>query len=87
MQQAHTLYAPRQLDGQSGTGDDAIVAILPDLLNHSDVYVKVRSIQAFEDFNVTQTLPLLRDLEKHANAIEVRNAASATIARLTGTLP
>jgi len=51
------------------------------------VYVKVRSVQAFGDFGVTEALPLLRDLEKNAKEVEVRKAANATIIRLTGTSP
>lgn len=86
MQQAHTLYEPvaarRAIGEFVQAKDDAIVAILPDLLNHPDVYVKVRSIRAFGDFRVLEALPLLRDLEKNAKEVEVRNAASATIARL-----
>jgi len=91
MQQAHTLYEPvaarRTIGEFVQTQDDRIVGILPDLLNHPDVYVKVRSVQAFGDFNVIAALPLLRDLEKNAKEVEVRNAASATISRLTGTSP
>jgi len=91
MQQAHTLYEPvaarRTIGEFVQTQDDSIVGILPDLLNHPDVYVKVRSVQAFGDFNVIAALPLLRDLEKNAKEVEVRNAAAATIARLTGTSP
>ena len=91
MQQAHTLYEPvaaRRAIGEFVQADDGrIVGILPDLLNHPDVYVKVRSVQAFGDFGVMDALPLLRDLEKNAKEVEVRNAASATIARLTGTSP
>ena len=91
MQQAHTLYEPvaaRRTIGEFVQAEDrSIVTLLPDLLNHPDVYVKVRSIKAFGDFGVTEALPLLRDLEKNAKEIEVRNAASATIARLTGTSP
>ena len=91
MQQAHTLYEPvaarRTIGEFVQADDDRIVAILPDLLSHPDVYVKVRSVRAFGDFRVLEALPLLRDLEKNAKQIEVRNAASATIARLTGTSP
>lgn len=91
MQQAHTLYEPvaarRTIGEFVQTQDDRIVGILPDLLNHPDVYVKVRSVQAFGDFGALKALPLLRDLEKNAKEIEVRNAASATISRLTGTSP
>ena len=91
MQQAHTLYEPvaarRTIGEFVQTKDDRIVGILSDLLNHPDVYVKVRSIEAFGDFAVTEALPLLRELEKNAKEVEVRHAASATIARLTGTLP
>ena len=91
MQQAHTLYEPmaarRAIEAFVQAEDDRIVGILPDLLNHSDVYVKVRSVEAFGDFGVTDALPLLRDLEKSAKEVEVRNAASATIARLTETSP
>ena len=91
MQQAHTLYEPvaarRTIEEFVQAKDDRIVDILPDLLNHPDVYVKVRSIQAFGDFGVMEALPLLRDLEENAKEIEVRNAASATIARLTKPSP
>ena len=91
MQQAHTLYEPvaarRTIGEFVQTQDDRIVGILPDLLNHPDVYVKVRSVQAFGDFGVLKALSLLRDLEKNAKEVEVRNAASATISRLTGTSP
>ena len=91
MQQAHTLYEPvaaRRTIGEFVRAEDrSIVDLLPDLLNHPDVYVKVRSVQAFGDFGVMDALPLLRDLEKNAKEVEVRNAASATISRLTGTLP
>lgn len=91
MQPAHTLYEPvaarRTIEEFVQTKDDRIVGILPDLLNHPDVYVKVRSVQAFGDFNVIAALPLLRDLEKNAKEIEVRNAASDTITRLTETSP
>ena len=91
MQQAHTLYEPvaarRAIGEFVEAKDDSIVGILPDLLNHPDVYVKVRSVQAFGDFRVTEALPLLRDLEKNAKEVEVRNAASTTIARLTGISP
>ena len=91
MQQAHTLYEPvaaRRTIGEFVQEEDrSIVDLLPDLLKHPDVYVKVRSVQAFGDFAVTEALPLLRDLEKNAKEVEVRNAASATIARLTGTSP
>lgn len=91
MQQAHTLYEPvaarRTIGEFVQTQDDRIVGILPDLLNHPDVYVKVRSVQAFGDFGVLEALYLLRDLEKNAQEVEVRNAASATISRLTGTSP
>ena len=91
MQQAHTLYEPvaaRRTIGEFVQADDErIVGILPDLLSHPDVYVKVRSVQAFGDFRVTEALPLLRDLEKNAKEVEVRNAASATIARLIGIEP
>lgn len=91
MQQAHTLYEPvaarRAIGEFVQADDDRIVGILPDLLNHPDVYVKVRSVQAFGDFGVMGALPLLRDLEKNAKEVEVRNAASATIARLTGISP
>ncbi len=87
MQQAHTLYEPlaarRVIVEFVRTGDDAIIDILPDLLKYPDVYVKVRCVRAFGDFGVTEALPLLQNLEKHAKEIEVRNAASATIARLT----
>lgn len=89
MQQAHTLYEPvaarRAIGEFVKADDDGIVGILPDLLNHPDVYVKVRSVEAFGDFGVTDALPLLRDLEKSAKEVEVRNAASATISRLTKT--
>ena len=91
MQQAHTLYEPvaaRRTIGEFVQEEDrSIVDLLPDLLKHPDVYVKVRSVQAFGDFAVTEALPLLRDLEKNAKEVEVRNAASATITRLTGTSP
>ena len=91
MQQAHTLYEPvaarRTIGEFVQARDDSIVDLLPDLLNHPDVYVKVRSVQAFGDFGVMEALPLLRDLEKNAQEIEVRNAASATIARLTASSP
>lgn len=91
MQQAHTLYEPvaarRTIGEFVQAKDDRIVDILPDLLNHPDVYVKVRSVRAFGDFGVLEALPLLRDLEKNAKEVEVRNAAAATIARLTGTSP
>lgn len=91
MQQAHTIYEPvaarRTIGEFVQAKDDRIVDILPDLLNHPDVYVKVRSVQAFGDFGVVEALPLLRDLEKNAKEVEVRNAASATITRLTGTSP
>ena len=91
MQQAHTLYEPvaarRTIREFVQAEDDQIIDLLPDLLNHPDVYVKVRSIQAFGDFGVMEALPLLRDLEKNAKEIEVRNAAFATISRLTGTSP
>ena len=91
MQQAHTLYEPvaarRTIGEFVQTKDDRIVGILPDLLKHPDVYVKVRSVQAFGDFAVTEALPLLRNLEKNAKEVEIRHAASATIARLTGTSP
>lgn len=91
MQQAHTLYEPvatrRTIEEFVRAEDNSIVDLLPDLLTHPDVYVKVRSIQAFGDFNVKRVLPLLQDLEKSAKEVEVRNAASATIARLTGTSP
>ena len=91
MQQAHTLYEPvaarRTIEEFVRAEDDRIVGILPDLLNHTDVYVKVRSIEAFGDFSVTEALPLLRGLEENAKEVEVRHAASATISRLTGTSP
>jgi len=91
MQQAHVLYEPvaaRRTIGEFVQAEDRrIVKLLPDLLKHPDVYVKVRSIEAFGDFGVTESLPLLRNLEKNAKEVEVRNAASATIARLTGTSP
>lgn len=91
MQQAHTLYEPvaarRTIGEFVQAKDDRIVGILPDLLNHSDVYVKVRSVRAFGDFAVTEALPLLRNLEKNAREVEVRHAASATISRLTQTSP
>jgi hypothetical protein len=91
MQQAHTLYEPvavrRTVEAFVQAKDDSIVGILPDLLNHPDVYVKVRSVRAFGDFGVMDALPLLRDLEKNAKEVEVRHAASATITRLTGTSP
>ena len=91
MQQAHTLYEPvaarRTIEEFVRANDDRIVGILPDLLNHADVYVKVRSIEAFGDFSVTEALPLLRDLEENAKEVEVRHAASATIIRLTETSP
>ena len=91
MQQAHTLYEPvaarRTIEAFVRAKDDRIVNILPDLLNHPDVYVKVRSVEAFGDFGVMDALPLLRDLEKNAKEVEVRHAASATITRLTGTSP
>ena len=91
MQQAHTLYEPvaarRTIGEFVRTEDNSIVDLLPDLLNHPDVYVKVRSVQAFGDFGVLAALPLLRDLEKSAKEVEVRHAASATIFRLTESLP
>ena len=91
MQQAHTLYEPvaarRTIGEFVQTKDNRIVGILPDLLNHPDVYVKVRSIEAFGDFAVTEALPLLRELERNAKEVEVRHAASATLARLTGRSP
>ena len=91
MQQAHTLYEPvaarRTIGEFVQEDDDRIVGILPDLLNHPDVYVKVRSVQAFGDFAVTEALPLLRDLEENAKEVEVRHAASATISRLTKISP
>lgn len=91
MQQAHTLYEPlatrRTIGEFVQADDDRIVDILPDLLNHPDVYVKVRSVEVFGDFRVMEALPLLRDLEKNAKEIEVRNASSATISRLTRTSP
>ena len=91
MQQAHTLYEPvaarRTIGEFVQAKDERIVGILPDLLNHPDVYVKVRSVEALGDFKVLEALPLLRDLEKNANEVEVRNAASATITRLTETSP
>ena len=91
MQQAHTLYEPvaarRTIEEFVQADDDRLVGILPDLLNHPDVYVKVRSVEAFGDFRVTEALPLLRNLEKNAKEVEVRNAASATISRLTETSP
>ncbi len=91
MQQAHTLYEPvaaRRVIGEFVRAeDDSIVDLLPDLLNHPDVYVKVRSVEAFGDFRVMEALPLLRTLAQNAKEIEVRNAAAATIARLTGRSP
>lgn len=91
MQQAHILYEPvaaRRTIGEFVQAEDrSIVDLLPDLLKHPDVYVKVRSVQAFGDFRVMEALPLLRDFEKNAQEVEVRNAAAATIARLTGTEP
>ena len=91
MQQAHTLYEPvaarRTIEEFVRANDDRIVGILPDLSNHPDVYVKVRSIEAFGDFSVTEALPLLRDLQENAKEVEVRHAASATISRLTETSP
>ena len=91
MQQAHTLYEPvaaRRTIGEFVQAEDnSIVDLLPDLLDHPDVYVKVRSVQAFGDFGVTEALPLLRDLEKNAKEVEVRNAASATISRMNQPSP
>ena len=91
MQQAHTLYEPvaaRRTIGEFVRAEDSrIVGILPDLLHHPDVYVKVRSVQAFGDFGVKAALPVLRDLEKNAKDVEVRSAASATISRLMGASP
>lgn len=91
MQQAHTLYEPvatrRTIGEFVQEEDNSIVDLLPNLLNHPDVYVKVRSIEAFGDFGVTEALPLLQGLKKNAREVEVRNAASATISRLTKTSP
>lgn len=91
MQQAHTLYEPvaarRTIGEFVQAKDDRIVDLLPDLLNHPDVYVKVRGVEAYGDFGVMEALPLLRDLEKSAREIEVRNAATATISRLAGISP
>jgi len=81
------VYAPlairRAIDEFVKVNDTRLIGILKDLLRHPDVYVQVRSIEAFGDFGVTDALPFLTDLSRQSQRVEVRSGAHRTIKLLT----
>ncbi len=87
MPSGKNVYAPlairRTIDEFVKINDTRLIGILKDLLQHPDVYVQVRSIEAFGDFGVTDALPLLTDLSRQSQQVEVRSAAHRTIKLLT----
>ena len=61
-----SLYAPvavlRTLEELVNVRDARLVRILKDMLHYPDVYVQVRSVEAFGDFGVQEALPFLKEL-------------------------
>ena len=87
MPSGKNVYAPlairRTIDEFVKVNDTRLIGILKDLLQYPDVYVQVRSIEAFGDFGVTDALPFLTDLSRQSQQVEVRAAAHRTIKLLT----
>jgi len=77
------LAIRRTIDEFVTVNDTRLIGILKDLLQHPDVYVQVRSIEAFGEFGVTDALPFLTDLSRQSQQVEVRSAAHRTIKLLT----
>jgi len=81
------MVVRRTIDEFVKAKDIRIVGILKDLLQHPDVYVQVRCVEAFGDFGVTDALPFLTDLSQHAQRVEIRSAAHQTIELLNSSSP
>ena len=85
-----SLYAPvavrRTLDELVSVQDTRLVGILKDMLQYPDVYVQVRSVEAFGDFGVQEALPFLKELRTKKLPVEVQSAIQKTI-ELLGSFP
>jgi len=85
-----SLYAPvavrRTLDELVRVRDTRLVGILKDMLQYPDVYVQVRSVEAFGDFGVQEALPFLKELRTKKLPVEVQSAIQKTI-ELLGSFP
>lgn len=83
---AKKQYAPvavlRTIDEFVKAKDSRIVKALKNLQQHPDLYVQVRSVEAFGDFGVTEALPYLTEISQGASQVEVRSAAKRTIKTL-----
>ena len=66
--------------------DTRLVGILKDMLQYPDVYVQVRSVEAFGDFGVQEALPFLKELRTKKLPVEVKSAIHKTI-ELLDSLP
>ena len=80
-------YAPlsfrRTIDELVKAGDIRLIGILEDMLRYPDVYVQVRSIEAYGEFRVKEAIPFLDTLRTDNQRVEVRSAAQKTIELLT----
>ena len=78
-----SLYAPiavrRTIEELVNVRDVRLVGILKDMLQYPDVYVQVRSVEAFGDFGVKEALPLLKRLRNKKLPVEVQSAIQTTI--------
>ena len=85
------LYAPvavrRTIDELVKGRDARVVGILKDLVKFPNVNVRVRSIEAFGDFRVTEALPFLQHLSEDTLQLEVRSAALHTMKVLSSSSP
>lgn len=85
-----SLYAPvavlRTLEELVNVRDARLVRILKDMLHYPDVYVQVRSVEAFGDFGVQEALPFLKELRTKKLPVEVKSAIHKTI-ELLDSLP
>jgi len=85
-----SLYAPvavlRTLEELVNVQDARLVRILKDMLHYPDVYVQVRSVEAFGDFGVQEALPFLKELRTKKLPVEVKSAIHKTI-KLLDSLP
>ena len=78
-----SLYAPiavrRTLEELVNVRDARLVGILKDMLHYPDLYVQVRSIEAFGDFEAEEALPFLKELRTKKLPVEVQSAIQKTI--------
>jgi len=81
------LYAPlavrRTIDELVKMRDERLGGLLQDLVHYPDLYVQVRSIEAFGDLGLRDAIPFLENLRAPHQRIEIRSAAQNAIEQLT----